>query len=211
MATFGQLTTRVVNKYKGSSGASFTTQAQAAINDAIEYYRREPFWFTQGTFSLTLVADEPNISSNPSWPTDFWYLLENGGLAVVQSRQRFPVRKARVEEYDLWNVEASGRPFIYRDLAGNIEVYYYPNQAYTLEGRYAKKYDALTADGAENDFTVNAAQLIEARALSMLFLSEGHDGETMKVFWENEENKQLASLRLTNNQRVATGNLATNE
>lgn len=206
MATFAELLTRVVNKYKGSSGTAFTTQASEALNDAIQYYQREHFWFTEGTASVTLTSGDPEVTTATGFPTDFWYLHPDGGMAIVQSQCRFAVEKASVAEYDYWNSEGTGRPCLYRELANKIQVYPYPNEAYTLEFRYIKKYASISGS-TENDFTTYAPQLIEARALSMLFLSEGHDGTELHKFWESQEMNHLNALRLTNNQRVATGNL----
>jgi hypothetical protein len=208
MATFAELVTRVVNKYKGSSGTSFTTQAEQAINDAIEYYQTEHFWFTEGTASVTLSVGDPDVSSASGFPTDFWYVHSDGGLAVVQSNSRFDVTKVSVSEYDAMNTEGTGRPRYYRDLGNTIEVYPYPDQAYTLEFRYIKKYTALSGSST-NDFTTFAPQLIEARALAMLFLSEGQDGAEPRTSWQGVETQQLMAMRLASNQRLATGNLQT--
>lgn len=209
MTAFDALTTRVVNKYKGSSGAAFTTQAGQAINDAIEYYQSEHFWFTEGTANITLAIGSPELTTATGFPTDFWYLHPDGGLAIVQSQQRFKVEKAKVSQYDYWNNQGTGRPDIYRELAGGIQVYPYPDQAYALEFRYVKKYAVLTGANS-NDYTLNAPQLIEARALSMLFLSEGHDGADMYTTWAGVEGELLTAMRLTNTKRVGTGNLTTN-
>lgn len=65
----------------------------------------------------------------------------------------------------------------------------------------------MSNDADFNDWTVNAPQLIESHALADLFLSEGHDGETMHRFWANKEAEQLKSLRVNQKRRVATGNL----
>ncbi len=208
MSTWGELKTRVQNKYKGSTGATMLTQIGAAINDAVEYYQREQMWFSEGTASVTLTAGNPEVTTATGFPADFWYLHPDSGLAVVHSQTRYVLDKASVSQYDNWNLQGNGRPFIYRELAGGIQVYYYPDQAYMVEFRYIKKYPALTSENSTNDWLTNVPQLIEARALSMLFLSEGHDGQTMKNFWETEESKQFNSLRLSNHQRVATGNLA---
>lgn len=210
MATFAALTTRVVNKYKGSSGATFTTQAEDAINDAIEFFQNEQFWFSEGTEDVTLTEDDPEITTATGFPSDFWYLHPDGGLAIVQSNRRFLVEKRSVSEYDKENSEGTGRPRIYRELGNTIQVYPYPNDAYTLEVRYIKKYVALSGSQT-NDFTVYAPQLIEARALSMLFLGQGHDGEKMHKFWENKEQQYLGALRSTTQKRVGTGNLALND
>jgi hypothetical protein len=206
MATFDEIVTRVINKYKGSTGADFTTQARNAVNDAIEFYQTEQFWFTEGEATITLTVGDPEISTASGFPTDYWYLRPEGGIVIIQSQTRYPLRKAKAHEYDLFNTQGNGRPYIYRELALGIQVYYYPDQAYTMKFRYVKKYSALSSGGT-NDFTAYAPQLIEARALSMLFLSQGHDGQTLHKSWENQELRFLQALREVTRQRLTNGEI----
>jgi len=75
--------------------------------------------------------------------------------------------------------------------------------------RYIKEYIALSGDSDTNAFTLNAPELIEARALSTLFLTEGHDGREMRQFWKQEETDQFDAMKLITYQRTGTGNLDT--
>jgi len=208
MATFNDIVTRVVNKYKGpsSSSTTFVTQVELAVNDAIEFYQREHFWFSESTASVTLTAGDPEVTTASGFPTDFWYLHPSSGLTVVQSQSRYPLTKVSVVDYDYRNTQGTGRPEVYRELANTIQVYPYPNQAYTVEFRYIKKYVSLSGTQT-NNFTIYAPQLIEARALSMLFLGQGQDGTEMRVYWAQEEERNLDALRFTSYQRIATGEL----
>lgn len=208
MATFSELASRVVAKYKGSTGTTFTTQAGDAINDAIEYYQREHFWFSEGVASVTLTVGSNEVSTASGFPTDYWYINPNGGMALVQSNQRFVLEKISIGEYDENNNQGTGRPTVFREIGQTMQVYPYPDQAYVVEFRYIKKYTALTGSQS-NDFTVYAPQLLEARALSMLFLAQGQDETGMRNFWQEEERNQLMSLKRTSNARMATGNLET--
>lgn len=208
MATFSELTARVVTGYKGSTGSTFTTQAGDAINDAIEYYQREHFWFSEGVASVTLTAGNPEVSTASGFPTDYWYINPDGGFVLIQANQRFVLDKVSIGQYDEENNQGTGRPYMFREIGQTMQVYPYPDQAYVVEFRYIKKYTALTGSQS-NDFTVYAPQLLVTRALSQLFLSAGQDETGMRDYWKQEEQNQLMSLKRTSNARLATGNLET--
>lgn len=208
MANLGTLKQRVLRKYKGSTSSAFEAQAVAAINDAIEYFNREELWFREATATLTLVAGSGDLSGHASFPTDFWFLRGNAPIIVTQSSQNYQLEKLSASEFDDINKGNSGRPRYYRELSGNIEIYPLPDTTYSCQVRYIKQYDDLVSDSDSNDWTVYAPQLIEARALASLYLSEGHDA-TMASYWQNQEEQQARALRVTHNRRVATGNLCT--
>lgn len=180
----------------------------SAINDAIEYYQREELWFREATASFNLVVGDSNLSSHASFPTDFWFLRGDAPIIVTQSNINYPLEKLIVSDYDQMDNSNSGRPRFYRELASAIKVYPIPDYAYACQVRYIKKYNALSSDSDSNDWTIYAPQLIEAHALARLFLSEGHDGNSMHAYWRGQEEDQIRALRVTHNRRVATGNLS---
>lgn len=203
MATFGEVKTRVQRKYKGSQSVSFLAQIENAINDAIEFYQHQPVWFTEATTTLTLDVNDPVLTNNTSFPTDFLYLRGSAPLSITQSNQSYPLCKITASQYDSMNSQGLGRPQYYRELSGLIDVYPYPDQAYSCDVRYIKKYSTLTDDSSTNDWLTYAPQLIEAHALADLFLSEGHDA-AMADYWTRHEADQLNNLLLTSKMRVCT-------
>lgn len=207
MATLGTLKTRILNKYKGSESSSFALKVVDAINDAIEFYQHEDFWFREATANITLVTSVSNIRTNGSFPTDYAFLSSGSPIIIKQSTLTYRLERISLKEYDMINQETTGRPEFFNENAGEINLYPIPFEAYPCEIRYIKKYSAMTNDADSNDWTVNAPQLIEAHALSDLFLSQGHDGETMHRFWADKANGYLMALRLQNKRRQATGNL----
>ena len=55
MATRGDLIDRIIQELHLET-ASYTAQVINAINSAVDFYRGERFWFTEGTTSLTLLT-----------------------------------------------------------------------------------------------------------------------------------------------------------
>jgi hypothetical protein len=207
VATLGTLKQRILSFFRGSTSAAAEADVVAAINDAVEYYQREELWFREATASFNLVAGNSNLSSHASFPADFWFLRGDAPIVITQNNMIYPLCKLSVSDFDNISSGSSGRPAYYRELSSTIEIYPLPDSTYNCEIRYIKKYDALSTDGQSNDWLVYAPQLIEARALSRLFLTRGHDGEKMHLFWKEQEIEQARALRVTHNRRVATGNL----
>ena len=64
MATRGDLINRIISELHLET-ASYTAQVINAINSAVDYYRPERFWFTEGATSLTLLtASSITLSSS---------------------------------------------------------------------------------------------------------------------------------------------------
>jgi len=210
MATFSAIRTKVVDRYKGSKGSTFTTTAGEAINEAVAFYADKHWWFTEGTATVTLAEDAFELTTQVGFPTDFGYMVPEAGIAVVQSQNRYVLRQVTPEEYDRINTEGTGRPYMYRELGNAIQVYPYADRSYTVEFRYIKTYADLSGDGDSNDFTNYAPNLIIARAMNLLLLGQGQDTGVLTTRWEREEEKQLRMLRRINSQRLATGDLVMN-
>lgn len=207
MATLGTLKARILNKYKGSESSSFASKVVDAINDAIEYYQHEELWFREAEATLTLVVGASDITTNASFPSNYAFLRSDSPIVIKQSALTYKLDRISLPEYDGLNQETTGRPEYFHEYAGKINLYPIPFDTYECRVRYIKSYLTMSNDADFNDWTVNAPQLIESHALADLFLSEGHDGETMHRFWANKEAEQLKSLRVNQKRRVATGNL----
>ncbi len=175
MTSFGDLITEVAEKIDqsllGSNPTATTSPAARAINRAIDYFEPERFWFNEATTSITLTTGDPTV---PNLPSDFLFEVENGGLAINFSSTRYPIQRISVRDYDRVNVEGLGLPYLYKTFGKQIDLYFFPDQAYTLELRYIKEYTNLVNDADTNDWTDNAQRLIVAKALEDLYLDSRH-------------------------------------
>ena len=175
MATFGELISEVAEKIDqsllGSKPTTTTSPAAISINRAIDYFESERFWFNEAATSITLTKGNPTV---PSLPPDFLFEVENGGLAINYSNTRRPLKRISLRDYDKVNTEGLGLPYLYKVFGGQIDLYFYPDQAYTLELRYIKKYSDMTDASDTNDWTDNAERLIVAKALEDLYLDRRH-------------------------------------
>lgn len=213
MATFGDLISEVEEKIDqtllGTSPTVTTSPAAKAINRAIKYFEPERFWFNEASTSITLTSGDPVV---PSLPSDFQFEVSNGGLAINYSSTRYPIKKISVGDYDRINHQGSGLPYAYKQFGGQIDLYFYPDQAYTLELRYIKKYTDMTSVSDTNDWTNNAERLIVAKALEDLYLDRRHSNASgLYGLYAQKRQDEFQQLMDKTNQRSTTGSLQTED
>ena len=204
MATFSQLKTEIANKWGEPDKASLIGDQ---LNSVIRYFSRNRFWFNEESTSITLTIGDPVI---PNIPSDFLYEIPDGGLIIDYSDQRYRLEKVGNAEYASRNSGDTGIPEIYRNRDSQLEVYFYPDQAYTLLLFYVKGYTDLSADGDTNGFTDNAERLIVNQTLAELFEHYNRDMEKGGYF-RSIANLEFQNLMRESAGRTSTGSLDINE
>ena len=204
MPSFSQLKTDIADIL----GESYLdSQIGDLINRSIRYYQKKRFWFNEESTSITLTASDPVV---PSIPSNFQYEIPDGGLVINYSSNRYKLKKVGNSEYDANNTQGTGLPYIYRNRDSSLELYYYPDQAYTLELYYVKSYSALSADGDTNDFTDNAEDLIVNRTLAYVYENFRKDTE-MATYYRALADDEFKELQRVSNTRVSTGEISTED
>ena len=207
MATFAQLRTRIFSKIDdGAIQNPTTAQVDEQINLSIEYYEVGAFWFGENIANLTATIGDPilDISS----VTDFGQLIEPNALVVIEGQVRHPLVHITPLEYDLINVESQGLPRWFTFRNGQIELLWFPDQAYAMTLFYRKTYADLVNDTDTNDFTDFTERLIEYKTLADLLRDYRSDFDRAAVYDAKvveEENK----IKTQTYNRTATGNLVT--
>jgi hypothetical protein len=210
MATFGQLRTRIKQKIAQDYLNEDTSEAPVsrigqAINDAIEYYQRYQFWFnTDYDVSGVMTVNDALLTM----PSNYLYAIE---ISLTYGNITYILGKVSNEVYDYQNAQATGRPEIYTQRGTSTYVYFIPDMAYPYQVTYVKGYAALVDDADFNDFTVEAAALIEAHALAELYLDARHSQgpDSLHEAYNRKEQQELRNLQIQNNMRSATGQLMT--
>lgn len=206
MATYGQIQATVLNNIRRSdSAADLAGFVAAAVNEAVRYFKENHTWFNEEVVSITLNQGDPLV---PNIPDDFLYEIERDGLVIAYSNTFWPLTKKHPVEYDLLNLQGSGRPEIYTYKAGQLLVYYYPDQAYTLLLYYVKNYDDLVSSDDTNDWTNNAADLLTCRVMAQAYRYIVKDIERANEL-DAEVVKLLDQIQRRTKRRVATGTLLT--
>ena len=209
MATLATIRTRVLAKLVDAGGSiaePSVAQVTAEINSVIDFYEPQNLWFNEATAIGTLTIGNDAVPI----PADFNHFLEPNALVVEQSNVRYPLVKVSPLQYDSMYSAGTGLPryFTYRNQG--IQLYFIPDQAYTYYLYYNRTYTDLVADGDSNDFTKYAERLIEYRTLAECYLNYRSDVEMGREY-ERKAQEELNRLVTQSRQRLATGNLVTDD
>lgn len=200
MATYGDIQSEVAQKVDETY---LTSQISTAINRTILFYQPYHFWFNTATASITLIPNDPIV---PNIPDDFQYEMTKGGLVINNSSMRYVLQRVHEVEYDCQNVQGIGLPFNYCYRNGQFELYWYPDQAYTLYLYYVRKYPDLVESNDTNDWTDNATRLIVAQTLADLYLDQ-RKSKDYYDFYRSVAASELAELKQRNKRNSGTGML----
>lgn len=209
MATLATIRTRVLAKLVDAGGSiaePSVAQVTAEINSVIDFYEPQNLWFNEVTATGALTAGNASVPI----PADFNHFIEPNALVVEQSNVRYPLIKITPLQYDSIYAAGTGLPryFTYRNQG--IQLYFIPDQAYTYYLYYNRTYADLVADGDSNDFTNYAERLIEYRTLAECYLNYRSDVEMGREY-ERKAQEELNRLVTQSRQRLATGNLVTDD
>lgn len=207
MATLSELRTLISNKLADGNVIDPTAaQIDAQINSTIEYYETDAFWFSEEIATLATVASTVVLGSIPS---DFKQEIMPNGLTIVDGQVHYPLAKFTPLEYEsvfVDDVESRPTAYVYRK--GQFEFWQIPDRVYTVLLFYRKTYADLATDGASNDFTNNAARLVEYKTLADLLRDYRTDDERALLYDRRVEVEYNKIKKQTNN-RTVTGYLTT--
>lgn len=208
MATLSELRTLISNKLADGNLVDPTSaQIDAQINSTIEYYETDAFWFSEEIATLSTVAGTAvlDISS----VTDFKQEIMPNGLTVIEGQVHYPLRKLTPLEYEsVFIDDAEGLPRAYTYREGQFELWYTPDRVYTVKLFYRKSYADLVDDGDSNDFTNNAARLIEYKTLADLLRDYRSDNERA-LLYDSRVEVEYNKIKKQTNNRTVTGYLTT--
>lgn len=204
MSTLAQMRSRIADDLNRSD---LNTQIDKAINRAIRhYYNSERFWFNETTGTFATVANQEYYGTVDSVPSDI--LSINYLRLTVSSNNKPEIPQKTYSQIQAMNSGASiGQPLYYAWYSNKIWFYPIPDAIYTLTVSYQKSYAVLALDADTNDFTVEAEDLIEARASYWIYerlLKSDQDAARSKV----EEQEALRALNIRTCDIVSTGQIS---
>lgn len=204
MANFGEMTAYVSKRLIDPNNTAVSvSDVQEAINDAIRYWKFRRFWFNEVTDTATLTAQDPSFP----YPDDFLLpVIKDGGFVIQYGSVNRPLSKLDLPSYDaLFLANGYGLPRWYAR-SGNLEYQCYPipDQNYTVLRHYLKDYAALAGNDATNDFTDNAARLIELWTLGNLTAELRQDMDTT-AYYRQATADEYRQLRVRTDKENSAG------
>lgn len=209
MATLGDIKTKVAQRLLDPNYVAISQQSVVdSINDAIEYWSDNRFFFNEVMDSAFLVAQDPSFP----YPADFLVpSIKDGGFVIYYSNQRFPIMKCSMEQYDtMFMGNGYGLPVWYAKMADDeYQCYPIPDRNYEVVRHYLKRYDPLVNDGDTNDFTEYAPRLITLWAAADLSMELRQDNVMEDLLRKRAMLEYQNLLNLTTKQN-AKGRLSIN-
>ena len=169
MATFGEIEDNIASLLNRTD---LSSSIQLAIKTAIKHYEGEAFDFNEDTFTRTLSsgASVYTLTGSMSLITQFINVKVTVNGTDMELR---PESYQYLEKIDTDG--SSGEPSIYSVFGNTIRVYPKPSGNYTLTARCNRKYSTLSASTDSNAWTINAEDLIQARAMYWLSMTKKRD------------------------------------
>ena len=193
MANFSQLVNEVADDINRTD---LTAQCSAALAMAIRHYDRKRYWFNEGsaTFTTTSATSVYALASDfrkmdyveARWPGDNWQEV---------NERTFPYIKRMLEGQ---NVTGYPQDYVLRDR--NMWIAYQPNGNYLVRYYYVKALPGDLTASASNVWTVEAPDLIRAKAAKTVALRTLHDLELAATFAEIIDEEELRITERAENQ-----------
>jgi len=204
MATFEAIQQRVSSRLKDANNVDVSvSDVSATINDAIRYWSKRRFIFN--TFRETVDLN-PGDATVPALSITPLEVFETDGMVIDYANQKWPLKKISSEEYDDMDSQGRGTPFVWVYRNNSYEVYWLPDQDYTVVVRGIKKYDNLVNNVDTNDFTDNAEDLIIYEALARL-MAEFRQDEKMEAYYSARAKDEYKNHKREVNKQIGTGRL----
>jgi hypothetical protein len=201
MATFGEMQTNIAAYLARSD---LTSQIPDAIRRAIKHYEREAFWFNEVEDSFITVANTKTYTLSNSYAYLNQVIINHGGY-------RYEIGRNSYESLNSIDSETfTGLPDIYAERNGTLRLYPIPNATYTASYVYIAKAATLTNSDSTNTFTLNAEDLIEARACWWLCVMRTRN-PVAAAQWKAVEMEQASALHGESTNHLTSGHIqATN-
>lgn len=198
MATYGQIEDDIATLLARSG---INSDIRSAILGAIKFYENEPFWFNEDTFKKTLSSSQSLYTLTGSLSLITSIL----NAKITYNGTEYPLRAEQQQELDRIDATTSYElPSRYAIWGNQIRTYPTPNSAYTVTFRAYRKYTTLSASTDTNAWTVNAEELIKARAMWWLGMTRLRN-PTLAQASKEIEMQALTTLRRKTNNLTATG------
>lgn len=173
--------------------SDLNSQIDIAINRAIEYYyNKKRFWFNETSSTFSTIANQEAYGTADGTPTT---LLEIDYVKITLSTNNQPDLTKKTFDYiqQRNSGRATGDPSEYAFYGDKFYFSLIPSAVRTITVFHTKSYTELSADSDTNDFTVNAKDLIEARARWWICMRIIGDDKAAAMA-KNEEMEALTAL-----------------
>jgi hypothetical protein len=138
MATFGDLQQRVSRRLEDDNNTAVSALDVAdSINQAINYWKQEDFWFNQVGAIVNTVVDNPILDLASA---GLLYLQPGFSFSIPYQNMVYDLTAVPPDYYDAFNLNETGRPYRYTYKNGQYYLYWIPDKVYTVNVSGIKDY-----------------------------------------------------------------------
>lgn len=192
--TFGPLVARIVDE---TTRPDLEAQIRSGINQAVRFYNRQRFWFTDTSTSLVTVAGSTLYDHGLSRVDSVFLQRPGGGWEVRPSDWDWIERNS--------DTVYRGEPSDWASIGTQIRLYPTPDRVYALTLKGARELAALSADTDTNAFLAQAEDLIAARVRARLYATVIREESGDAAVAAAQEQEELRQLMAQGARRGATG------
>jgi hypothetical protein len=209
MATLGEMKAAIARRLKDDNNTAITAvEIVEAINLAVRKWKKKRFWFNTTSASLAIASGDSALTL----PTDFLIDIPRNAFKITYNGFPYRVAKCLPVVFDQQaSSTLTGMPRIYTYRDGDIEFSPVADQAYTGTLYYLKEYADFATDGGaddqDNDFLVEAEELIRNEVLSNLhgdFKSDDNRAEYFESRVKQAENALIGATNKLNSSGTLT-------
>lgn len=159
MATLGAMLDNIsVLLARTDLTGSLSATAKLAVARAIDHYKADQFWFTEGRVSFTASAGQAEYTLSAS-------TLAILAVNITLGGSTYPLTQLLETDRAAMNTNTlTGSPNYFSVFGNRFIPYPAPNSTYTVEITCTRDQGTLTATTSSNNWTNIAEALIEARA-----------------------------------------------
>jgi len=205
MTDYGTMQTRIADELHRSD---LTSQIKLSIQDAIEHYQEERFWFNEDrstTFSTVdgqefyTVTDAANIPLISEIDT---------ARITITTNWNYPLSARTYEQIDMWqsNDNFKAHPTDYARYNKTLRLYPIPNGIYTVRLSGTLIPTTVSDSTSTNFWFTDAERLIRSHAKWDLYMHQIYsEGDAARM--ERVESRYYAEFASKNTNRLATGRI----
>lgn len=197
--TLGGLKTRIITETNRDDLTDELASAlDTVINDSIEFYATERWWWNEARVTSTTTPDNEYIDRPAAARIIDQPFLLIGGV-------RYDMSKRSMEWIEgMYTTPLKGQPTDYCEFGTQCRLWPMPNQAWTIIWLDIADLSALASDNASNYWTTACPQLISARS-RMIFFRDYFKSDADYARAEVAERQWYGHFKGESNRRIGTG------
>ena len=159
-----------------------TSQAHTYIDEAIDHYSRNAFWFNEEIATAQTVTGEEYLDLPANWGLEYTINVQIGTNTYPLNERTF----AQMDDLYISAANYTGYPEDYCIYREQIRLGPIPSGAYTLKMAYLKQPNDLTSDSATNISLENINELVRMRAARRMCERILQDTDRAQYFLRDE-------------------------